>query len=579
MSGMFESAELDLICGKVGNSAMKSKSPTRGPSPSLRNGKVRKFALEGLARLSTDVFSENGLAHMSISEPIKPFAGVVICVTGFSRAARKDVQITTERMGGQYSRDLHLNCTHLVVQNCSGRKYEHAVKHGVHRGLHIVSMAWWEDCVQHYARLDESKYTVLRNHPVGSDFEHQELPEAVGSSNRRKLSSANQDTEAAISFGNAVNSSGGSLKNSSSMSRTPHSSLATDKSSHALAGARFYIDSDLPLDLQLKAQDAAESWGATCVENCSKATHVVCECETISKYIGLNLHLVSPMWVMSARDGFPLRCVQYSADLARDVADLLLEWRKEGNSTKSLFEKDTVVHNSRVAEATLQEREKKAYEAKAGVRRRRGPRMQPCRTLPRPNTPTSLLDSICWVVTEPPATAQVYTNNSGKEVPEKGKGLENSLGFKLHNDRYHNPMDEALGTEVYTKPLTRSESREIVFRCAFLTILFPIDRFSELGPSSRTFFSESGFTKEQILDLVYAFYQEPLSPSEVEAALHTDSKHADRLRGLYASKETDELGYVPMMRYQFIGSRLQFEGLKRSNQDPTSHVYDLWLGS
>lgn len=43
---------------------------------------------------------------------------------------------------------------------------------------------------------------------------------------------------------------------------------------------------------------------------------------------------------------------------------------------QSLFEKDTVVHNSRVAEATLQEREKKAYEAKAGVRRRRGPRMQ-----------------------------------------------------------------------------------------------------------------------------------------------------------------------------------------------------------
>lgn len=30
------------------------------------------------------------------------------------------------------------------------------------------------------------------------------------------------------------------------------------------------------------------------------------------------------MWVLSARDGFPLRCVQYSADLARNVADLLL---------------------------------------------------------------------------------------------------------------------------------------------------------------------------------------------------------------------------------------------------------------
>jgi hypothetical protein len=30
--------------------------------------------------------------------------------------ARKEVQVTTERMGGQYSRDLHVNCTHLVVQ-------------------------------------------------------------------------------------------------------------------------------------------------------------------------------------------------------------------------------------------------------------------------------------------------------------------------------------------------------------------------------------------------------------------------------------------------------------------------------
>ena len=46
--------------------------------------------------------------------------------------------------------------------------------------------------------------------------------------------------------------------------------------------------------------------------------------------------MVQPMWVMSARDGFPLRCVQYSADLARDVADLLLEWKK-GRSNKVGF--------------------------------------------------------------------------------------------------------------------------------------------------------------------------------------------------------------------------------------------------
>lgn len=69
---------------------MRSKSPgARVPSPSLRNGGagkgVRKAVpLEGLARLSTDVFSENPIANLSISEP-PPFHGVVVCVTGFSR--------------------------------------------------------------------------------------------------------------------------------------------------------------------------------------------------------------------------------------------------------------------------------------------------------------------------------------------------------------------------------------------------------------------------------------------------------------------------------------------------------------
>lgn len=96
------------------------------------------------------------------------------------------------------------------------------------------------------------------------------------------------------------------------------------------------------------------------MQNCSKATHVVCKAESIAKYIGLNLHLVSvsmyyvsfpkgslpvhpiyvtkrevdgfdvqPMWFMSARDGCLLRCVQYSADLARDVSSLLLEWKTQ----------------------------------------------------------------------------------------------------------------------------------------------------------------------------------------------------------------------------------------------------------
>lgn len=52
-----------------------------------------------------------------------------------------------------------------------------------------------------------------------------------------------------------------------------------------------------------------------------------------------------------------------------------------------------------------------------------------------------------------------------------------------------------------------SEKTELIFKNHFLTILFPIDRFGEMGPSSRTFFSDKGFTCLQVLDHIYAFYQ------------------------------------------------------------------------
>lgn len=52
-----------------------------------------------------------------------------------------------------------------------------------------------------------------------------------------------------------------------------------------------------------------------------------------------------------------------------------------------------------------------------------------------------------------------------------------------------------------------SEKREVIFKNHFLTILFPCDRFGELGPSSRTFFGEGGFTCVQVLEHIYNFYQ------------------------------------------------------------------------
>jgi len=51
-----------------------------------------------------------------------------------------------------------------------------------------------------------------------------------------------------------------------------------------------------------------------------------------------------------------------------------------------------------------------------------------------------------------------------------------------------------------------SEESKLIFKYHFLTILLPIDRLAEMGPS-RTFFSDDGFTCLQLLDHIYAFYQ------------------------------------------------------------------------
>lgn len=71
--------------------------------------------------------------------------------------------------------------------------------------------------------------------------------------------------------------------------------------------------------------------------------------------------------------------------------------------------------------------------------------------------------------------------------------------------------------------------------------------------------------------------QENMSVPEIEAAIHTDSRHADRLRSIYSSKETVERGSVMFKRIDFLGSRRSFEMLKRVNGDNNSNVYELLI--
>ncbi|KAF6313663.1 DNA topoisomerase II binding protein 1 [Rhinolophus ferrumequinum] len=83
------------------------------------------------------------------------FLGCVICVTGLCGLDRKTVQQLTVKHGGQYMGQLKMNeCTHLIVQEPKGQKYECAKRWNVH----CVTPQWFFDSVEKGFCQDESIY-------------------------------------------------------------------------------------------------------------------------------------------------------------------------------------------------------------------------------------------------------------------------------------------------------------------------------------------------------------------------------------------------------------------------------------
>ncbi|KAG6654595.1 hypothetical protein I3843_Q010100 [Carya illinoinensis] len=258
-----------------------------------------------------------------------------------------------------------------------------------------------------------------------------------------------------------------------------------------------------------------------------------------------------------------------SADLARQIS-MLIEDSQKGIARKEIHGKNAPEDRKFRNKASLTERQQVVSSAKISVRNRRGRRMQTCQIPIRPITPASLLDSICWSISEPTSTAAIYTDSFSVDNASEH---QSSIFLYAEADQ----KDSEASFAHLTRPLIESEKSELIFKNHFLTILFPIDRFAEMGPSSRTFFSDNGFTCLQVLDHIYAFYQENMSVDEIEAAIHTDSRHADRLRTTYCSKETAQCGYVVFKRIDFLGSCKSFEMLKRVNGENNSNVYQLLI--
>ncbi|KAG2298801.1 hypothetical protein Bca52824_035273 [Brassica carinata] len=441
-----------------------------------------------------------------MSQPNGPFSSLVICVTGLSKDARKQVKEATERLGGEYSPHLHLRCTHLV----------HTLKHGARNGLFLVTIAWFVDSVARNIRMGESLYNVKQFGKSSEKVDELSQVESIC------------PPQQALHFGTSTHvSSSGTVADTSEGMMT-------------LAVHSVYIDSDISVDLRAKVLKFAGDQGAKVIDSwfvgCN-ASLVVCEGASVQRYLGHANTIVTPLWVLKTAERHQQRLVHMPPDLARQLV-VMLDNLEDGAPKVvdfiTLGQADSL-DAPKLRSKSKQERNETVNIAKTGVRRRRARHMQTCQNPIRRITQNSLLENICWTVSEAASTATIFydsCSSSGCDITEP----------------WPYPVEEGKDKELAsfsnsTRPLMESEKREVTFKDSFLTILYPADRFSEMGPSSRTYFSDTGFTCLQILDYIHRFYQEDLPDLEIEVVIHTDSRHADRLRSVNCNKEASDDGY------------------------------------
>uniref|UniRef100_A0A8C8CSS6 BRCT domain-containing protein n=1 Tax=Oncorhynchus tshawytscha TaxID=74940 RepID=A0A8C8CSS6_ONCTS len=104
--------------------------------------------------------SQDRYTDLPIEDYLCPvLCGCTICVTGLSTVERKKVQRLCQLHGASYTGQLKMNeCTHLIVSEPSGQKYECAQKWNVF----CVSLHWLFDSIEKGFCQDESRYTVER---------------------------------------------------------------------------------------------------------------------------------------------------------------------------------------------------------------------------------------------------------------------------------------------------------------------------------------------------------------------------------------------------------------------------------
>ncbi|KAJ3611303.1 hypothetical protein NHX12_021319 [Muraenolepis orangiensis] len=108
-------------------------------------------------RSQESLFRYSDLASEAHCCPV--LRGCILCVTGLSTVERKEVQRLCGEHGARYTGQLKMNeCTHLVVSEPTGQKYECARKWNIY----CVSLHWLFDSIEKGFCQDESRYKVTQ---------------------------------------------------------------------------------------------------------------------------------------------------------------------------------------------------------------------------------------------------------------------------------------------------------------------------------------------------------------------------------------------------------------------------------
>ena len=150
--------------------------------------------------------------------------------------------------------------------------------------------------------------------------------------------------------------------------------------------------------------------------------------------------------------------------------------------------------------------------------------------------PWEFLKGISWVIYNPP------TNTNVRHISDGTKNIKNAK--------------EAVKNQYWLLELGKD-----------ITLEFPVDRYGELDYVKRRYTSDKEFTPAKVLQLVYDFYQEPITREELEMMQEEDIEFAE-------DHELEDAEKGNVKRIDFMGDLQFFEGFTKEGD-----VYNLSLGS